>query len=120
MRTIWLLGIALGFFIGGFALAAGVLALLVAIPGLVWALRSRASEAAVSGLLLGGGLGQIVLVGLAQMRCTNVSGPNFGLFCTPPDLTPYLFEAFALIVIGLVVAADTVRRRVSRTKSTPR
>lgn len=115
MRTTWLLGIALGFFVGAFALEAGILALLVAIPAIVWAVRSRATGAAISGLLLGGGLGQLVLVGLAQMRCTNVSGPNFGSFCTAPDLTPYLIEAAALIVASLVVGIASLRRGASST-----
>ncbi len=114
MRTNWLLGIALGIFIGGFALEAGILALLAAFPALVWGLRSKARAAAISGLLVGSGIGQIGLIGLEQMRCTNVSGPDFGSFCTPPDLTPYLIEALVLAAVGLAIGLATVRRTLSK------
>ncbi len=109
MRTNWLLGLVLGIFIGGFALEAGVLALLLAVPALVWALRGRTWAAALSGLFVGAGASCAGLIGLAQMQCVNVSGRNFGSFCTPPDLTPYLVVAAVLIAIGAAVGFLGIR-----------
>ncbi len=48
----WLTGIALGVFIGGLTLEAGALALLVLIPGLVWAAHERSRPLGLGGLLL--------------------------------------------------------------------
>lgn len=109
MRTNWLLGLALGIFIGGFTLEAGVLSLLLLLPALVWAIRGRTKAASASGLFVGVGVGAAGLIGLAQLRCVNVSGPNFGSFCTPPDLSPYLVVAAVLVAIGVGIGVFGVR-----------
>lgn len=114
MRTSWLLGVALGMFIGGFSLEAGMLALLVALPALVWALRSRTRASALGGLFLGAGTGQLGLLALAQMRCVSTSGPGFGSSCTGPDLTPYVVAAAVLIAIGVAISLVAIRYSVSR------
>jgi hypothetical protein len=110
MRTNWALGVALGIFIGAFALEGGVLVLLLLVPALIWGLRSRTPGAAAGGLFVGAGLGALGLIGLAQSRCVNVSGPNFSTSCTPPDLTPYVVAAAALIAVGIVLAAAAAWR----------
>lgn len=115
MRTNWLLGVALGVFIGGFALVVGVLALLAAVPALVWAFRSRSRAISVSGLLVGFGGGLLGLIGLAQLRCTNVTGPNYGSFCEPPDLTGYVAFAAVLVAVGLALGLTAVRRSMNHT-----
>ena len=77
----WLVGIALGVIAGGATLVAGVLALLVLVPGLVWAARERARPLGLGGLLLGLGLGVAGLLALANARCaaSNSSGPATSL-----------------------------------------
>jgi hypothetical protein len=103
MRSVsWLVGIALGVIAGGATLVAGVLALLVLVPGLVWAARERARPLGLGGLLLGLGLGVAGLLALANARCaaSNSSGPGYFSECTAPDLTPYLPVAAVLAVIG--------------------
>lgn len=76
MRTgSWLLGAALGLIAGGAVVAAGVLALLLLIPAVVWAAREKARPIGLGGLIVGVGAGVTGLLALANARCTasNVS-----------------------------------------------
>jgi len=109
----WLVGIALGVIAGGATLVAGVLALLVLVPGLVWAARERARPLGLGGLLLGLGLGVAGLLALANARCaaSNSSGPGYFSECTAPDLTPYLAVAAVLTVIGAALSLFVLARR---------
>lgn len=115
MRVVsWLLGIALGLIAGGAMLVAGVLALLLLVPAVVWAAREKARPLGLGGLILGLGAGMVGLFALANARCaaSNVSEPNYGSGCTAPDLTPFLIVAAALVAIGAGVSlAGLVRRR---------
>jgi hypothetical protein len=114
MRSVsWLVGIALGVIAGGATLVAGVLALLVLVPGLVWAARERARPLGLGGLLLGLGLGVAGLLALANARCaaSNSSGPGYFSECTAPDLTPYLAVAAVLAVIGAALSLFVLARR---------
>ncbi len=119
MRTVsWLLGIALGLIAGGALLAAGVLAFLVLVPAMVWALRERARPLGAGGLVIGLGGGVAGLLALASARCAadNASGPNDLSGCAAPDLTPYLLVAAALVAVGAAVSlvgAARGRRRAA-------
>jgi hypothetical protein len=119
MRSVsWLVGIALGVIAGGATLVAGVvLALLVLVPGLVWAARERARPLGLGGLLLGLGLGVAGLLALANARCaaSNSSGPGYFSECTAPDLTPYLAVAAVLAVIGAALSLFVLARRLRPT-----
>lgn len=80
MRAVsWLTGMALSVLTGGATLVAGVFALLVLVPGLVWEARERARPLGLSGYLLGLGVGAAGLLVLANARCaaSSTSGPGF-------------------------------------------
>ena len=102
----WLTGAALGILTGGATLVAGALALLVLVPGLVWAARERASPLGLGGYLVGLGVGAAGLLALANARCAafNTSGPGFESSCTAPDAAPYFAVAGVLIVVGAVLS----------------
>ncbi len=109
----WLTGIALGVFMGGLTLEAGVLALLVLIPGLVWAAHERSHPLGLGGLLFGLGVGAAGLLVLANARCAafNTSGPGFESGCTAPDQTPLFAVAALLVVIGAALSLFVLARR---------
>jgi hypothetical protein len=107
MRAVaWLLGIALGLIAGGALLEAGMLALLLLIPAIVWALREKTRPLGAGGLVIGLGAGMAGLLALANARCAaaNVSGPNYFSACVAPDITPYLLVAGVLIAVGAGVS----------------
>jgi hypothetical protein len=110
MKTNWALGIVLGILAGGFMLEGGILALLLLVPAVVWAARSRTAALSLSGLLIGIGIGIIGLIGFANARCVNTSGPNFATFCTPPDLDPYVVASAIFVLLGIAVAVVRLRR----------
>src|SRR3974390_3289929 len=107
MRAVsWLFGIALGLIAGGALLEAGVLAFLLLVPAIVWALREKARPLGAGGLVIGLGGGMAGLLALANARCAadNVSGPNYFSECVAPDLTPYLLAAAVLVAVGAAVS----------------
>lgn len=108
MRMVaWLLGIALGLIAGGAVLVAGVLALLLVLPALVWAAREQARPFGLGGLCIGLGVGISGLLAIANARCaaSNVSGPNYTSECVAPDLTAYFAAAAVLVMIGVAVSS---------------
>lgn len=113
VRFNFVLGAVLGLFIGAFFLVGGILAGLMLIPVLVWAARGTTPAAAFGGLSTGIGLGGLGLIGLAQLRCTNTSGPGFSSSCTAPDLTPYLVVGVVLVAVGCLLPFAFSRKRGS-------
>ena len=115
MRIVsWLLGIALGLIAGGVVLEAGVLALLLLVPAIVWAAREKGRPLGAGGLIIGLGGGMAGLLALANARCaaSNVSGPNYISECVAPDITPYLAVSAVLVVVGAGVSLlGLVRQR---------
>jgi len=116
--THWLLGIVLGAFAGGFALEAGILALLLVVPGLVWAAREPTRPVGLAGLLVGVGVGAGGLFALADARCAAFNHVADGIVrsCTSPDATPYLVVALGLVGVGASLTLVGLRR-TSRTTS---
>ena len=102
--THWLLGIVLGAFVGGSALEAGILALLVLVPGLVWAVREAARPLGLAGLLVGIGVGVGGLLALASARCAA------DLSCSMPDQTPSFVFVLALLAGGASLTVLGSRR----------
>lgn len=113
----WFLGIALGMIAGGAVLVAGVLALLLLVPAVVWAAREKARPLGLGGVFIGLGAGSAGLLALANARCaaSNVSGPNYFSECVPPDLTPWFVAAAALAAIGIAVSLLGIARKQDRT-----
>ena len=109
----WVVGILLGLIAGGAALVAGVLALILLVPVLVWAARESARPCGIGGLLIGLGAGGAGLLALANARCSGstVSGPNYLSECVAPDLTPLFGAAAVLMTIGVVLSVLGIARR---------
>jgi len=103
--THWVLGVVLGAFAGGSALVIGVLALLLVVPGLVWAARETARPLGFAGLLVGVGVGVGGLFAMADARCAafNYSANNIVSECSSPDSTPFLTFAVVLVAVGALV-----------------
>lgn len=108
--THWLLGLAFGGLAGGFVLEAGVLALLLIAPGLLWAWREPLRPLGLGGFLAGIGSGWLVLLGLADQRC------RVDAACSMPDQTGFLVVAGVLIVGGAVVSFVTARTLAHRSR----
>jgi len=115
--THWLLGIMLGAFAGGFALAAGILALLLGVPGLVWAAREPTRPVGLAGLLVGVGVGVGGLFALADARCAAFSSAADGIVqsCASPDATPYLAVVLLLVAVGASLTVVGLQRTSRRT-----
>ena len=117
MRMVsWFLGIVLGLIAGGAVLEAGMLALLLLAPAVVWAAREKARPLGLGGLFIGLGAGSAGLLVLANARCaaSNVSGPNYFSQCVPPDLTAFFVAAAVLAAIGVGVSFLGIARTGSR------
>jgi hypothetical protein len=117
MRAVsWFLGIALGLIAVGAVLVAGVFALLLLVPAVVWAARETARPLGLGGVFIGLGAGSAGLVALADARCTasNVSTPDAVSGCMPPDLTAYFVTAALVAVIGVVVSLVGIARMQPR------
>lgn len=107
MRMVsWFLGMVLGLMAGGAALVAGVLALLLLIPAVVWAAREKARPIGLGGLFVGLGAGSAALLVLADARCaaSNVSELDNFSGCDVPDLTSAFVAAPVLAAIGVGVS----------------
>jgi hypothetical protein len=88
MRVVsWFLGIVLGLIAGGAVLEAGMLALLLLAPGVVWAAREKARPLGLGGLSIGLGAVSAGLLVLANARwaASNVSGPDCFPGCQAPS-----------------------------------
>lgn len=118
MRAVaWFLGMALGLIAGGAVLVAGVLALLLLVPAVVWATREKARPLGLGGLFVGLGAGSAGLLALANARCaaSNVSGPSYFSECVAPDLTPWFVAAAVLAAIGIAVSLLGIARKQAPT-----
>jgi hypothetical protein len=110
--THWVLGIVLGAFAGGSALVIGVLALLLVVPGLVWAARETARPLGFAGLLVGVGVAFGGLLAMADARCAAFNSSANGIVqsCSSPDATPFLTFAVAWVAVGALVTLVGLRR----------
>lgn len=109
-RTNWLAGLVVGACAG---LLLGVwqtlgLALLVAfaIPAAI----SRQPQAAVSGLLVGSAGAWLLLIAIADARCSAFDAA-LNQECQAPDVTGWVLVAIGLLVVGVIGSVDLVRRR---------
>lgn len=97
----------MGLVAGGAAMLGGVIALLVVVPGLVWASRESSRPVGLGGLFVGMGLGGGGLILLSQGSClrfTDLRGALSIHACSGgTDLTWYLVLAVGLLLAGLVV-----------------
>jgi hypothetical protein len=109
----WFLGVALGMIAGGAVPLAGLLALLLIVPVVVWAAREKARPLGLGGVLIGLGAGCAGLIALANARCaaSNISTPNYFAECVPPDLSVFFVVAAVLAAIGAGVSLVTIARR---------
>ncbi len=108
-RTNWLAGLAVGgcagLLLGVWPTLGFVLLVAFAIPAAI----SRQRRAAASGLLVGLAGIWLLLVAIADARCSAFDAfPNQE--CVAPDLTGWVVVAVALFVVGVVGSVDLVRR----------
>jgi hypothetical protein len=110
--THWLVGVVLGAVGGGSALIVGVVALLVLVPGLVWAAREPTRPLGLAGLLVGIGAGAGGLLAAAGCRgaAFNTTTMSVVHSCHLADVTPYLAVALLLVVAGAVLTVVALRR----------
>jgi hypothetical protein len=109
----WMVGVVLGAAGGGSALSVGVVALLVLIPGLVWAARESTRPLGLAGLLVGVGVGAGGVLAAAGYRCVvafTVPAGGSVESCSSADATPYLALALLLVMAGAVLTGVGLRR----------
>jgi hypothetical protein len=117
MRTVsWFLGILFGVASGGTVLVAGVVALLLLVPAVVWAASERARPFGLGGLFIGLGAAIVGLIAFANARCaaSNVSGPNYAFGCTAPDLTGFFVAGAVLAGIGIATSSLAMARSLKQ------
>jgi hypothetical protein len=116
--TRWLVGVVLGAVGGGSALIVGVVALLVLVPGLVWAARETTRPLGLAGLLVGVGVGTGGLLAAAGCRGAAFNTTTMGIVqsCHSADVTPYLAVALLLTVAGAVLTVFGQRRTSRSTR----
>ncbi len=105
--THWLLGVALGALAGGFMLEAGVLALLLIVPVLVWGSRETTRPLGLAGFVVGIGGGMAGLLAFADHRCA--ADPS----CWMPDQTPCFLVALVLVAGGALLTLLGQRGRAA-------
>jgi len=106
--THWSLGIVLGAIAGGSSLVVGVLALIVIVPGLVWAAREPRRPLGLAGLLVGVGVGVGGLFEMADARCAAFNSAA-NQSCSSTDAMPYFTFALVLIAIGAALTVVVLR-----------
>lgn len=108
----WLVGVVVGAAAGGSALIVGVVALLVLVPGLVWAAREPTRPLGLAGLLVGIGAGAGGLLAEAGGGCGAFNATTVGVLqsCCSADVTPYLAVAVLLVVAGALLTVVALRR----------
>jgi hypothetical protein len=106
----WLLGCVLGLIAGGAVLVGGVLALLLRIPAVGWAVGEKARPLGLGGLLVGLGAGSAGLLVLANARCASstVTGANYASGCVAPDLAAFFVAGAVLMAAGVAVSLFAV------------
>ena len=102
----WLLGLALGVFVGGLGLEIGTLILVLLVPTLVWAAVDHARPLGLGGLLVGTGTAVGGLIAWADARCR--ADPSCYI---PDDHTPWFVFAGMLVLTGTAVTIVAARRR---------
>jgi hypothetical protein len=117
--THWVVGVVLGAVGGGSALIVGVAAVLVLVPGLVWAAREPTRPLGLAGLLVGIGVGAGGLLAAAGDRCAVFNTTTVGVVqsCYSADVTPYLAVALLLVMAGAVLTVVALRRTSRSTRT---
>ena len=117
--THWMVGVVLGAVGGGSALIVGVVAVLVLVPGLVWAAREPTRPLGLAGLLVGVGVGTGGLLAAADGRCAAFNATTMGVVqsCYSADVTPYLAVALLLVAAGAVLTVVARRRTTCSTRT---
>ena len=108
----WVLGILFGAAGTGAALVAGVVALLVLVPGVALAAREPTRPLGRAGLLLGVGAGAGGLIALAGNPCAAFDVTTVGVVgsCYSADATPDLAAAVLLVAAGAALSVVALRR----------
>ena len=117
--THWMVGVVLGAVTGGSALIVGVVAVLVLVPGLVWAAREPTRPLGLAGVLVGIGAGAGGLLAAADNRCAAFNAATLGVVqsCHSVDVTPYLTVALLLVTMGVVLTVVALRRSSRSTRT---
>lgn len=117
--THWIVGVVLGAMGGGSALIVGVVALLVLVPGLIWAAREPTRPLGLAGLLVGIGAAAGGLLAVAGGGCAAFNTTTVGVVqsCYSADTTPYLAVALLLVVAGAVLTLGGLRRTIRSTRT---
>ena len=115
----WMVGVVLGAVGGGSALIVGVVALLVLVPGLVWAAREPTRPLGLAGLLGGIGVGAGGLLAAAGGGCAAFNTTTVGVVqsCYSADVTAYLRVALLLVAVGVVLTVVALRRTGRSTRT---
>ena len=115
-----MVGVVLGAVGGGSALIVGVAAVLVLVPGLVWAAREPTRPLGLAGLLVGIGVGAGGVLAAAGDRCAVFNTTTVGVVqsCYSADVTPYLAVALLLLLMAGAVLTVVALRRTSRSTRT--
>ncbi len=104
--TSWLLGAALGGFVGGLGLEIGTLVVLLLLPALVWAARERGRPLGLGGVFVGIGVAVAALIAWSDARCD--ADPSCHLAYDP---APWFVFAAVLVATGAVVTGVAWWRR---------
>jgi hypothetical protein len=95
MRRRWLQGFAVGCVSGAAFVLAGPLTLLAGAVLWWWVLRGPSKLAAGSGGFIGFGVGMLLVLGQAAIRCT------FDASCTQPDLFSWVRVGVGFLILGI-------------------
>jgi hypothetical protein len=105
----WFTGLAVGGVSGLLPLVVGVIDVLLALPGLGWAVLARPRGVPLSGFLAGLGGTWLVVWERAMQACGGANTASDG--CVGPDLSGVSIGPIVLLVLaGLIAVATGLRR----------
>jgi len=108
----WVLGILFGAAGASAALVVGFVALLVLVPGVVWAAHEPTRPLGLAGLLVGVGAGAGGLIALIDNPCAAFDATTVGVVqsCYSADASPYVIAALLLVAAGAAMSVVSLRR----------
>lgn len=110
-RAAFRAGVAVGLLFGLLSLELSPIVLILALPFVPAAILSTPGRVGASAGLIAGGLTWLLLIGLAEARCSTGTVGGSSSTCTEPDVTGWVVAAVVAVGVGLVLGMWSRRQQ---------